>query len=123
MTTFTFSTTKDRLEKINILVDANHFNNTSNFINKAIDFYIRDFENKKIMLFWYYICIPLFFFLICIGITLFTANMFFYILTGLGGINLMIFIFLFFDRYKETRVRFPKFQHKESLDKDAIDNK
>lgn len=100
--TFTFSTTDERLNKTRNLVsnDKNRYPDVSFVINLSLDQFFKNMNTNKIIDLMYFVSIPLLFFLVCIGITLFTASLFFYILTGLSGIYLMIFGFLWFNKYR-----------------------
>jgi len=98
-----FSTSDERLDKIDSFIKNGHTSDRSTFINQSIDFYFRSLESKKIIDFMYLISIPFLFFLTTIGITLFFASLFFYIVSTVSGIYLIIFFYLFYNRYRGVK--------------------
>ena len=99
----TFSTTKDRIDKIDKFVISNDTPHRSAFINKAIDEYFKQIETRKLLDFMYFIGLPFFAFLISVGVTLVINSLFFYIISAIFGFYLMIFIFLYHNKYKEVK--------------------
>jgi len=98
-----FSTTDDRVQKINTFVKAGFASDRSTFINKSIDHMFKTLETTIIIDFMYFISIPLLFFLITLGITLYFASVFFYLLMGIAGIYLMVFVFMFYNKYRGVK--------------------
>jgi len=97
MESFNFSTTSERLEKIERL---NGFPSKSDFINRALDFYIEHLETRYLIDFMYYIGFPFLALLGFVGLSMFFANWFFYICTIIVGIYIIILAFLFGHKYK-----------------------
>jgi len=98
-----FSTSNDRIQKIDTFIKAGLSPDRSTFINQSIDFMIKTHESKRAIDFMYFISIPLLFFLITVGLTLYLASLFFYLLMGISGIYLVLFTFLFYNKYRGVR--------------------
>jgi len=100
-TGFSLSTTTERLSKVDGFIGNNsNYADRAAFINDAIDKFFEAYNAKFVIDFMYFIGVPLFLFLISVGLTLYLVSLFFYIITGISGIYLMIFFFLFYNRYK-----------------------
>lgn len=99
--TFTFSTTKERLVKIDGFVNENNnqFKDYSSVINASIDKFFDLIEINLTVDFMHSVGVGLFLFLICIGLVLFSPNIYFFILCGFSGVYLIVFIFLFYNKY------------------------
>lgn len=95
---FTFDITKERLEKIKLLIK--NPDTISNFINGAIDIRIKTLETRYLMDFLYYLGLPTIAFLGMVGITLLFPTLFFYMLTVLLGAYIVILFFLFYNKYR-----------------------
>ena len=80
------STTDDRLKKIDKTIEKGFFADRSTMINNAIDFWFKAQGFNYIFDFMYSICIPLMFFIIVVGLSMFLLSVFFYILAGVTGI-------------------------------------
>jgi len=102
-TTFTFSTTSEKLDKIRILIKKKSYPDLSTCINTAIDKLLEVHQMSLFMDFMYWICFPLFLFLISVGVCLFYPNIFFFIISAMTGFYLMIFIILFYKKYKGVK--------------------
>ena len=100
MDSFTFSTTSERLEKIERL---NGFPSKSDFINRALDFYINHLETKFLSDLLYYIGFPFVALLGFVGLSMFFLNWFFYVCTIIVGMYIIILGFLFFNKYKKVK--------------------
>ena len=100
MTAISFSSTDERLAKIDSFIETKHFPDRSTFINQSIDFMFRNLESKRTIDFMYFISIPFLFFLITLGITIYFGSLFFYVLFSISGIYLFIFFYLFYNRYR-----------------------
>ena len=98
-----FSTTDERLGKIDAFINKHKYPDRSTVINTAIDELLKKYETIIFVDFLYWICIPLFMVLICVGLTLYTASFFFYSILVIASIYLIVFIFLFYSRYKEVK--------------------
>ena len=98
-----FSTTDDRLQKIDTFIKNGMSPDRSTFINKSIDYMVKTYESQFIIDFMYFISIPLLFFLIVIGLTIYLASIFFYLLSGISGIYLVLFVFLFYNKYRGVK--------------------
>lgn len=101
--TLSVSSTDDRVQKIDTFVKTGMSPDRSTFINTSIDFMIKTQESKRIVDFMYFVSVPILFFLITVGLTLYLASMFFYLLTGISGIYLVLFTFLFYDKYRGVK--------------------
>ena len=100
-----FSSTEERINSINIFIQKGLYPDRSTFINTAIDFLIKTHKNNIFVDFLHYVFPGVFFFLGCIGATLYLRSLFFYVLTGISGLYLMVFIYLFYDKYKGVKIR------------------
>jgi len=100
MESFNFSTTAERLKKIDKL---NSFNSKSDFINSALDYYIEHIETKYLSDFIYYIGFPFISFIGLFGLSLYFINWFLYFCTVIVGIYLCILGFLFMRKYSRRR--------------------
>jgi len=98
-----FSTTNERLQKIDAFVQNKMFPDRSTCINAGIDLLVKDIEIGRTVEIMYNISLPLFFFLVTIGLTLFLRSLFFYVISGIMGLYLMVFIFLFYKKYRGIR--------------------
>ena len=98
-----FNPTPARLEKIKDFVSKGLYPNMGACVNSALDLLFKTHETKKSLDFMYWIALPFFFFLILVGICLLFPSFFFYILLSISGIYLIIFTYLFFDKYKGIR--------------------
>lgn len=98
--TISFSTTDKRVKRISDYVDDKHYVDTSGFINAAIDKLFELHEMNVTIDFLNFIAFPLFLFIITVGMVLIIPNLFFYILNGLSGIYLIVFVYLFFYKYR-----------------------
>ena len=74
----------EKLEKIKRLSKKRAITN-NDFVNQAIDFYLNHLETKFLSEFMYYIGFPTIAFIGLVGVTLFFATIFFYILTAVTG--------------------------------------
>jgi len=99
-TGFSLSTTVERMSRVDEFIGNSNYADRAAFINDAIDKFFESYNAKFVIDFMYFIGVPLFLFLISIGLTLYLVSLFFYILTGISGIYLMIFFFLFYNKYK-----------------------
>ena len=100
-----FSTTDERMNKIDSLVEHGVFADRSTGINQAIDFFFKTNEIRRTVDFMYFVSIPFLFFLITLGITLYFGNLFFYVLFAVSGMYLFIFFYLFYNKYRGVRWR------------------
>jgi len=99
-TGFSLSTTTERLEKIDLYITKTKHDDRASFINASIDKFIELFENNMLIDFMYYIGVSLFLFLICGGITIWMPNVYFLLVTCFAGFYLIIFLFLFYNKYR-----------------------
>lgn len=97
------SITDDRIKKIDSFVEADIYRDRSAFITQSVDLMIKTLESKRTIDFMYFIGMPLFFFLVCVGLTLYLASLFFYLLTGISGIYLVLFVFVFHNKYRGVK--------------------
>jgi len=102
-----FSTTDERLNLIDAFIDKHKYPDRSTVINTAIDELLKKYKSIIYVDFLYWICIPLFMVLVCIGLTLYTASIFFYSILVIAAIYLIVFIFLFYDKYKGVKYGTP----------------
>jgi len=99
-TSFTLWTTVEVIEEVkNIVKNNKNYPTIASYINKAIYFYNKRNQEQKSIEFMYFICIPLGLFLGCIGLSLHLASLFFYIISVIFGIYLMVFVYLFYNKY------------------------
>ena len=101
--TFSFVITEQRHEKVKKIHDKNKSDSMADIINTAIDFYLNHLETKYLMDMMYFFGIPFFIFLTAVGITLYFSNMFFYVVSGVSGIYLVIFFYLFYNKYRGVK--------------------
>jgi hypothetical protein len=99
----TFSSTSERIQKVDTLVQQGYYPDRSTFINTGIDFLLKTHNTNRVMDFLYFIFPGVFFFLGCIGATLFLRSLFFFVLTGISGLYLMVFIYLYYNKYKGVK--------------------
>jgi len=99
-----FSTTDDRLEKIDGYIQKGAFPDRSSLINSSIDFYLDHLQSKYVQDFMYMIGLPFFLFLVMLGFTLYFQTVYFFVLTGMSGVYFMVFIFLFYNKYRGVKV-------------------
>lgn len=95
-----FSTTDERVSKIDSLVKTGMSPDRSTFINTSIDFYMRHIETKYLSDFIYYIGFPFLALVLCVGFTMIFLSWFFYLITIMIGAYLIILIFLFYKKYR-----------------------
>ena len=100
-----FSSTEERINSINYYIEMGFYPDRSTFINKAIDLLIKTHKNNIVVDFLYYVFPGVFFFFGCVGATLYLNSLFFYILTGISSVYLMVFVYLFYDKYKGVKVK------------------
>lgn len=93
-TTFTISTTTELLDEI-----KKKHRNVSNFFNESAKYRLKEYRTQKRTEFMWYIALPCLGFLTTVGLTLYFLSLFFYIVMGICGIYLMIFGFLYYDKY------------------------
>lgn len=93
-TTFTISTDTELLNWIKTQTD-----NVSNYFNDAVKYKKNEYKNRKKTEFMYYIGLPFLGVIGSIAATLYFLSLFFYILTSIISIYLMVFIFLYYDKY------------------------
>lgn len=105
MSTITISTTDERVLKIDNYVKTNLCQDRSTFINQSVDFYFKHIRIGYLQDFMYFIGIPMFMFLIMTGLTLYFANVYFFVINGLTGIYFMIFVYLFYNKYRGVKWR------------------
>ena len=98
-----FYTTDEIRGKINDLVKDNIFSTQSACINAALNLFFKDRETQRTVDFLQYITLPLFFLIVTIGLSLYIVNIFFYILACLAGIYMMIFIYMYYSKYKSLK--------------------
>jgi len=98
-----FNTTDDRLEKIDSLVERDVFSHRSAFLNAAIDLLLKDLHIKRVISFLYFVTIPVFLFLLCVGFTLYFQDWFFYLLTIVSGVYVIVFSYFYYDKYREVK--------------------
>jgi len=98
-----FSTSDERINWLEKLVEKGVYPDVSTCINESIDLNRRGIENKKSIEFMYFICIPLGLFLGCLGLSLHLASLFFYIVSVIFGFYLMIFVYLFYNKYRSVK--------------------
>lgn len=103
MTSISFSSTDERICKIDVFVEKGLFADRSTFINKAVDFWFETKESKRTLDFMYFVSIPFLFFLVTLGITLYFGSLFFYALFGISGVYLIIFFYLFYNKYRGVK--------------------
>ena len=101
----TISTTEDILNNINFYVKKGFYKDVSTFFNMGATLLIKTHKNNNIVDFLHYVFPGVFFFLGCVGTTLYLGSLFFYILTGISGMYLMVFVYLFYDKYKGVKVK------------------
>jgi len=94
---FTLWTTKTRLDKIKTFVS--NPDTISNFINKAIDHELHNLETRYMSDFIYYLGFPTLAFLGMVFLSLSYLNLFFYIITVIIGIYIVVLFFLFYNKY------------------------
>ena len=99
-TSFSLSTTSERIDKIDSFIKEGMYTTKKDFINDAIDKFFELHNTNYTIDFMYFIGVPLFLFLVSIGLTLYFSSLFWYIITGISGIYLMVFVYLFYDKYK-----------------------
>uniref|UniRef100_A0A6M3LZM6 Uncharacterized protein n=1 Tax=viral metagenome TaxID=1070528 RepID=A0A6M3LZM6_9ZZZZ len=97
-TIFTISTTTELLDEI-----RNKTGNVSNFFNIAARYKLKEYHNRKLTEFMLYIAIPALGFIGSIAATIYFKTLFFYTLMGIGAIYLIIFVFLFYDKYYRNK--------------------
>lgn len=98
---FTFSTTEERLNRISHYVDVTKkYSDMSSVINASIDKFLDVKKIEFVADFMYFIGIPLFIFIASFGLTFVFPYLVFFVVTVLTGSYLMIFIFLFYHRYR-----------------------
>lgn len=98
---FTFNIGLERLTKI-----KKHVTNpdtVTNFITRSIDHEITNLETRHLSDFIYYIGFPTLAFLGMVSVTLMFPSLFFYILTGVIGVYIIILFFLFYNKYKKVK--------------------
>ncbi len=100
-----FSSTTERIDRIDNLVSNGFYPNRSTFINTSIDFLLRTHDINRIVDFLYFVAPGVFFFLGCVGLTLFLRSVFFFVLTGISAIYLMVFFYLYYNKYKGVKNR------------------
>ena len=98
-----FSTSDERIQTIDSFVKTGYSPDRSTFINTAIDFYLNHIRTKYLTDFMYFFGIPFFIFLVSVGITLYFSNMFFYVISSISGIYLIIFFYLFYNKYRGVK--------------------
>ena len=97
---FTFDITDNRYEKVKSFVDKNkRYPSIGYFINYIIDKEIDNRKEKILTDFIYYIGFPFLCFIGCIGLTFYFNDFFFYIISGVIGIYLIILCFVFYKKY------------------------
>jgi hypothetical protein len=98
---FTFDMTQERYERIKEYVEKHKaFNSMGFFLNYAADFYIDHRRSKQLSDFLYYIGFPLVAFICFISLMLYFSDFFFYILTSIIGVYLIILCYLFVNKYR-----------------------
>ena len=103
-TTFTISTTTELIDEINKLIGNKHYNNISDFFNKTGWSQINDIRNRFFSDFIYYLGFPTLAFLGLVFLSITLINLFFYILTIIVGIYIVVLFHLFYNKYhKEKR--------------------
>ena len=103
---FTFTPTEERLEKIKKHIpnpDTPDTISISKFINRAIDYKIKNIETRHLSDFIYYLGLPTLAFLGMLFLSLTLLNLFFYILTTVIGGYIVILFFLFYNKYKKVK--------------------
>lgn len=98
-----FSSTEERIDKISFFIDKGFYPDRSTFINTGIDLLIKTHETQRIVDFLHFVFPGVFFFVGCIGATVYLRSLFFFVLTGISGLYLMVFIYLFYDKYKGVK--------------------
>jgi len=96
MSRVSFSTSDDRLVRIDRLIVDKIYPDRSTCINNFIDHGLKNLEINKIVDFMQFVAFPLFFFMVSLGISIVTPSIFFYILSGLAGLYLIIFGSLYY---------------------------
>jgi len=96
-TTFTISTTSERLDKIkNVIKNPETM---ASFINRAIDHELHNLETRYMSDFIYYLGFPTLAFLGMAFLSLTFMNLFVYIITVIIGIYIVVLFFLFYNKY------------------------
>jgi hypothetical protein len=98
-----FSSSVERITKIDNLVKKGFYPDRSTFINKSIDLHFKELETKKYLDFMYFVSIPFGLFLGCLGLTFTLKSLFWYILSSIFGVYLVVFLFLFISKYREVK--------------------
>ena len=100
MAAISFSSTDDRISQIDAFVKTGTYPDRSTFINISLDHMFKSIESKRILDFMYFVSIPFLFFLITLGITLYFGSLFFYVLSSVSGVYLIVFFYLFYNKYR-----------------------
>ena len=98
---FSFNIGQERLDKI-----KTHIYNpdtVTNFITRAIDHELVNLETKHLSDFIYYIGFPTLAFLGMVAVTLILPSLFFYILTSVVGVYIIILFYLFYNKYRKVK--------------------
>jgi len=77
-----------------------NFENAAAVINLAIDKFFELCKTNPFMDFMYFTWIGMFPFLVALGLTLYLPSFYFYIVTVVTGVYLVVFTFLFYNKYK-----------------------
>jgi hypothetical protein len=98
-----FNLDDERISKLDSLIKNGGFKDRTDCIVKSLDFMFKTLESKHLIDFMYFVSIPFLFFLVVIGLTLYLTSLFFYIMSAISGIYLIIFFYLFYNKYRGVK--------------------
>jgi len=104
MERITITIDDELLKNIKKQIKNSHTSNVSNFFNEAARFKLNQYKNQYQTEFMWYIALPFLGFIGCLYATIYLASMFFFIITGVVGLYLIIFITLFLKKYRGKKI-------------------
>jgi len=97
------SLSEDRLKKIDKYVESGKYPDRSSFITNACDYLFLHHETNFIIELMYWVAIPLFLFMFSTTMAYFFVSYILFGIAGISGIYLMIFVYMFFKKYRGIR--------------------
>jgi len=94
------SMSDERLKKIDNYVKDGRYPDRSSLISNAVDYLFLHYETNAIIELMYWVAIPLFLFMFCIAMAYFFVSYILFGIAGISGIYLMIFVYMFYKKYK-----------------------
>ena len=98
-----FRPNKENIKEIDKFIERGIYPSKGAAINTALTLLIKTHNTNRIIDFLQFVFPGVIFFLGCIGATLFLRSLFFFVLSGISGLYLMVFIYLFYDKYKGVK--------------------